>query len=267
MKTFGITRSKNEVDCIDGSLRRMNAQVDHIIIGDNSTDGTREAIEALIAEGLPITLCDDDKLNFEQRDVMTDYAGMAAWMGATWVVPFDIDETWFSPNGATIADNLAELPDVVWAVIAPNYTHSATSADDPNETDPMTRMGWRSVQKLPIPKVAARCRPDLQIGHGNHNASYNTRIPRTMRDLIEIRHFPYRTPEQFIKRVEGAWPMLRDSGLPESHGTHMWEYGRCLDEHGPDGLRAWFAAGMFFHDPETNPELVYDPAPPCPSHS
>lgn len=260
MTTFGITRSKNEDDIIEGSIRRALTQVDHVIIGDNSTDNTRKILEGLVDEGLPIALLDDWALNVEQRDVMTDYAGMAAWMGAHWVIPFDIDEVWFSPNGARITDNLAELPDNVMVVDCSNTTHCATSEDDPNEADPITRMGWRSADKLPLAKVACRCRPDLKIGHGNHTANYDGPI-RTVQDIIEIRHYPYRTPEQFIKRVQGAWPSLRDSGLPESHGAHMWAYGRCLDAHGPDGLVEWFKAGMFFEDPASNPELIFDPCP------
>lgn len=259
MTTFGITRSKNEADAIEGSLRRMLRHVEHIIIGDNSDDGTRETIEKLVADGLPITLVDDWALNWQQREVMTDYAGMAAWMGADWVCPFDIDEIWFAPAGR-IADVLADLPPEVMVVDATNTTHCCTSADDPNELDPFARMGWRDRQKLPLSKVACRTRPDLRIGHGNHTATYDG--PVTIEhNVIEIRHFPYRDPEQFIKRVQGAWPPLRDSGLPESHGTHMWVYGRCLDEHGPDGLRSWFRDGMFFENPESNEDLVYDPCP------
>lgn len=260
MTTFGITRSKNEDDCIEGSIRRALTQYDHVIIGDNSTDDTRKILEQLVSEGLPITLLDDWKLSVEQRDVMTDYAQMAAWMGADWVCPFDIDEVWFVPDGR-IGDALAALDSEIMVVVASNTTHCATDRDDPNEPDPMTRMGWRSRDVLPLAKVACRCRPDLRIDHGNHVAHYDTPVETIEGGLIEIRHFPYRTPEQFIKRVEGAWPPLRDSGLPESHGTHMWAYGRCLDEHGPDGLRSWFRDGMFFTDPASNPELVYDPAP------
>lgn len=260
MTTFGITRSKNEDDIIEGSMRRMLRQVDHIIIGDNSTDDTRKILERLVDEGLPITLLDDYRRNVEQREVMTDYAQMAAWMGAEWVCPFDIDEVWFVPGGR-IGDALLELPDAVCAVVASNVTHCCTDADDPDEPDPMTRMGWRDRNVLPLGKVACRARPDLTIDHGNHVAHFESRVDTVEGGLIEIRHFPYRSPEQFIKRVEGAWPTLRDSGLPESHGTHMWAYGRCLDEHGPDGLRSWFRDGMFFTDPASNPELVYDPCP------
>lgn len=264
MITFGITRSLNEVDLIEWSIRRMLAQVDHIIIGDNSTDGTREILEKLVAE-LPITLLDDTKLNWEQRDVMTEYAYMARDMGAEWVCPFDIDEAWLPCDGGRIADRLPELPDAVLVVIAANLTHCATTEDDPNDPDPMHRMGWRNAERLPLGKIACRVRDGLRIGHGNHWAEYlGIRHPPSVQGVIESRHFPYRTADQFIKRVQGAWPMLRDSGLPKSHGAHMWGYGDLLDRAGPEGLREWFNTKFLFDDPANNPELAFDRLPPAP---
>lgn len=263
MRVFGITRSLNEVDLIEWSLRRMLVQVDHIIIGDNSTDGTREIIEQLVAEGLPITLLDDKLLNWQQNVVMTNYAFMARDMGAEWVCPFDIDEAWYGCDGR-IADSLKGVPPSVLIAIAANLTHAATTEDDMDNPDPMDRMKWRSPERLPLGKVAVRVRDGLQIGHGNHSATYEgVRHVPSVQNVIESRHFPYRTAEQFLKRVQGCWPMLRDSGLPRSHGAHMWGYGEMLDRAGAQAVIDWFNTKFLFDDPANNPEgLVYDPLPP-----
>jgi hypothetical protein len=263
MTTFGITRSLNEVDLVSYSLRRMLQQVEHVIVGDNSTDGTREEIEKLVADGLPITLLEDRKLNWQQREVMTEYAFMARDMGAEWVCPFDIDEAWL-PSEGRISDRLAELPGHVLLVVAANLTHSATTEDDMGDPDPMSRMKWRSPQRLPLGKVACRVVDGLQIEHGNHSATFaGVKHPPMVQGVIECRHFPYRTADQFLKRVEGAWPMLRDSGLPRSHGAHMWGYGDLLDRAGPDAVREWFNTKMLFDNPADNVEgLVFDPLPP-----
>jgi len=237
----------------------MCQQVDHVIIGDNSTDGTREIIEALIAEGLPITYHFDDAASVAQRDVMTAYAHEARDRGARWGVFFDIDEVWHA-DGGKICQVLGELPDHVLVVPATNVTHCCTSEDDPNEPDPFTRMGWRNAEILPLGKIACRLRPDLIVGHGNHDVNFTEEPrPASVTRILESRHFPYRSPEQFIARVTTAWPQLRDSGLPETHGAHMWAYGRHLDEFGEEGLRAWFQNGMFFENPAENPDLVFDP--------
>jgi hypothetical protein len=262
---FGITRSYNEADIIESSIRRMCAQVDHVIIGDNSDDGTGEILLELGAKGLPITVLWDDAPSVAQRDVMTAYGHLAREMGATWGVFFDIDEVWYASD-TRIADALADLPDHILLAPARNLNHTASTADDPEDPDPIHRMGWRNAEMLPLVKVACRLRDDLAIGHGNHSASYaGERHPAAVNGLLESHHYPYRSPEQFIKRVKGAWPQLRDSGLPETHGAHMWAYGRHLDEFGEDGLRRWFENGMLAKDPASNPDLVYDPAPACPT--
>lgn len=259
----GITRSLNESDIIVGSILRMLVQVDHVIIGEGaSTDGTRELLDALVRDGYPITVLDDTAQNFEQREVMTAYAQLArSELGATWGVFFDIDEAWYA-DGGTIAQVLTGLPDHVMLAPARNLTHCATSEDDQDERDPMSRMGWRNAEMLPLVKIACRLRDDLSVGHGNHSVHYDQeRHPAAVNDVLESRHFPYRTPEQFIKRVKHAWPMLRDSGLPETHGAHMRAYGQHLDEFGEEGLRRWFFSGMFFENPASNPELCFDPLP------
>lgn len=264
---YGITRSKDEVDIIEGSMRRALEQVDHVIIGDNSTDGSWEILERLVADGLPITLHRDTKLNVEQRDVMTAYAHDAREAGAEWVQVFDVDESWYRPDGQRIGEFLEGLPPEVMIATAWMRTHWCTALDDPAEADPAVRMGWCDIKPGPLPKVACRTHPHLCIDHGNHAAWYEgIRDPLTVRAL-EGRHYPYRLVEQFIKRIEGAWPSLRDSGLPEAHGSHTRAYGRCLEQEGHDGLRAWWGRDMFSEDPESNPEMVYDPWPPASTRS
>jgi hypothetical protein len=264
---IGITRALNETDIIDASMMRMLTQVDHIIVGVGpSTDGTSEQLATLAAQH-PITLVPDGALSWQQRDVMTGYAQTARDMGASWVVPFDVDEVWHADEG-TVAEALTGLDRHVVLAPARLLTHCVTSEDDCSEADPISRMCWRSVEMLPLPKVACRALPGLRIGHGNHSASFDgMRRPAEVNGVLGARHYPYRSPEQFIKRVRGAWPQLRDSGLPESHGAHMWAYGRELDAGGPEALEKWFRDGMFFEDPASNPDLIHDPCPITPGAS
>lgn len=259
--TYAITRVKDEVDIIEYSLRRMLRQVDHIIVGYNSSDGTIEKIEELIDEGHPIYAIPDHLGGTRQREVMNEYARIAFHEGAKWVLPYDTDEVWYSDKGP-IKDALDLVPHDVKLVTATNTTHCATSADDPSDPDAFSRMGWRDKNILPLGKVACRTALDIQIDHGNHACTYaSDSSPHSMSGIIAIRHFPYRTPTQLVKRVEAVWPDLKASGLPESHGNHMRLYGRVLEEHGPEGLFKWFMDGMFFTNPETRDDITYDPCP------
>lgn len=259
MTVWGITRSRDEVDIIESSIRRMLAQVDHVLIGDNSTDGT-EAVLARLAvefEGR-LTVKWDAAPSVAQRDVMTTYARMARDEGASWVVPFDIDEVW-QADRHTIRERLAQIPDCVLLVPARLVEHRCSTLDDLSDPDPFSRQAWRPAEMLPLMKVACRARGDLRIGHGNHEAHYRKeRFAPAVLGVLSARHFPYRSVEQFIKRVLIAWPQLRDSGLPESHGAHVWKVGRVLERDGEDGLREFFRETLVIDDPAAH-GYVRDP--------
>jgi hypothetical protein len=236
----------------------MRWQVDHIIVGlGPSTDGTTEIVEGLASE-LPLTLREDNARNFQQREVMTAYAHEAREMGAQWVVPFDVDEVWFS-DAERIGDRLMGLPEYVLIAEADLLTHRVTGEDDPDDSDAFSRMQWRGITVAPLPKIAARARSDLAISHGNHGALFDGLAP-TVRVLV-AHHFPYRSVEQLVKRIEGCWPQLKASGLPRSHGQHMWELGELLDAEGPEGISERFERHFATANPADDPELVHDPLP------
>jgi glycosyltransferase involved in cell wall biosynthesis len=256
MTTFGITRTKNEQDIIAATVTRMCAQVDQIIVGDGSTDSTWE-----ILEQLPVTLIRDETPTYEQSQQMTFLAHRAREMGADWIVPFDADEVWLAIEGR-IADCLDELPDEVLVAEATVLNHIATALDDPDEPDPVTRIGWRRPEMLPLRKVACRALENLSIDFGNHGASYEglAFTPRVAH-LLNVRHFPYRSAAQFINKIAIGAPALLQSGLPEEFGAHWRAYGRTLEEHGPEALEAWFDRWAWSEDPENDPDVVFDPVP------
>ncbi len=260
MTTFGIARSRNEADIIEWSILRMLRQVDHVIIGDDSTDGGELALQRLVDEGLPVTVVWDDEPAYHQPEVVKRLMLQARDMGAEWAVPFDLDEAWTADVGR-VADRLAELPEHVLIATARNMNHTATILDDPEDPDPMHRMGWRSREMLPLMKVAVRIRDDVRMAHGNHSASFDAEpFPAAINGVLESRHFPYRTPEQFIKRVLDNWPDLKAaSSLHPGHGAHIRAYGEHYDEFGEAGLREWFANGLLAKNPVDDPSLVFDP--------
>ena len=107
---------KDEADIVAATVAHMCGQVDAVIVADNnSTDGTRD-----ILDGLPVTVVDDPDPAYYQSRKMTALAGRArVEFDATWVIPFDADEWWYSPHGR-IADVLEQ--------------HSSTSPPPPCTT-------------------------------------------------------------------------------------------------------------------------------------
>lgn len=244
---------RDEADIIGPVIGHMLGQVDEILALDNgSVDGSGG-----IMRDLGIEVIVDDEAAYYQSRKMSWLAKEAARRGTEWVVPFDADECWYSPHGR-IGDVLASLTDCS-VVVAPIYNHRPTGID-PDTPNPLTRMGWRGRSPLPLHKVA--CKPSLPvtIATGNHTADYEARRVATD-DLLVVRHYPYRSAEQFVSKARNGAQALAATTLPEDAGKHWRDYGSLLDAHGPEALHSVFREHFWTADPTTDPSLIYDPCP------
>lgn len=256
MSVFGVSMAFNNADIIRATAEHMLTQVDEVIVLDNgSTDGARE----ILAE-LPVTVLDSPDSAYYQSRKMTDLAKVARNAGAEWVVPFDSDEIWYSPFG-TIKEVLEELNPQWLVATAALYDHVTSDADNPYEMNPIKRIGWRRFTKGVLPKVACRWRDDLVIGEGNHTAKYQGG-PTFQEGLLVVRHFPYRSTQQFIRKVrDGVAAYDLTTGLEESSGQHWKDYGRLLDAMGEVGLEEVYNTWFHLRNPATLDGVIYDPAP------
>lgn len=254
MTTFGVSLVKDEADIIGPVLTHMLGQVDRVIVADNgSTDGTREILEQLDVE----IVDDPDRAHYQSRK-MTALAARAAAQGATWIVPFDADEWWYSPFGR-IADVLADINDEWLIATADLFDHVATGAD-PDEPDPTVRIGWRRRHPLPLPKVAVRYQPGLVIEEGNHSAHFGFRAAPIPGRLV-VHHFPYRSPEHFVAKVRKGSAAIGATDLPVTVGAHWRQYGELLAALGPGVLEDVFRKHFWVDDPAAHDDdLIYDPA-------
>ncbi|MES2867613.1 MAG: glycosyltransferase family 2 protein [Actinomycetota bacterium] len=248
--TVGVCRCKDEVDIIAFTVKHMLTQVDRVIVEDNgSTDGTLQALS-----DLDVDVLHDATVGYYQSAAMSRLAEIAARRhDAAIVVPFDADEAWYSPFGR-VADVLAEHPGAIFT--AELYDHVAT-ARDRDDANPLARIGWRRREPACLPKVAVRPRPSVTIHQGNHGADFGA----TIGGLLVVRHFPYRSAEQFVSKVRNGSAAYAATDLPEDAGKHWRDYGRLLDAGGPaavgDVFRAWFWSPA----PELDATLTFDPAP------
>lgn len=256
MKVIGISMAHNNADIIRATAEHMLGQVDHVIVMDNfSNDGARE-----ILEELPITLIYDDEPGYYQSRKMTALAKVARNMGAEWVVPFDSDEFWYSPFG-TIKEVLSDLRPQWLVATADLYDHVTSTDDNLEELNPLKRIGWRRSESGALPKVACRWREDLVIEQGNHSAGYHGGMTR-QNGLLVVRHYPYRSTEQFIGKVrDGVAAYAATEGLPESSGAHWKDYGRLLAAYGEAGLEEVYNTWFHLNNPTILSGVIYDPAP------
>ena len=251
-KVFGICMVRNADDIIGYIVEHMVSEVDHVIVADNlSTDNTRTILEKF---GNSISLLEDNDPAYRQSEKMTELAMVAQRLGAAWVVPFDADEWWYSKHGR-LADVIKDNGFDVYG--ASMYDHRPTGVDsvDPN---PMKRLSWRCAEHAPMQKVVCRVAEDMVIHMGNHGVSYHGRFPTRNDNLVEIRHYPYRTAEQFVdKAVVGAMALdLTD--LPYWQGQHWRDYAGIAKSEGPEALKSVFREHFWSCDPLED-GFVFDP--------
>lgn len=261
MSACGIMLVKDERDVIEANIRHLAGQLDALIVADNgSSDGTEMILADLAAE-LPgfLEVREDKQVAYYQSRKMTALADQARIAGHSWVVPVDADEWWYSPHG-TISEVLARYAEQSECMVASAvlYDHRATGIDPPGH--PFTSIGWRASEPGRFPKVAARLLPGLVIEQGNHGAHYPGNV-LIAQDALIIRHFPYRSVEQFVQKVVNGGRAYEAAKLPESIGQHWREYYRHWQRGGDEAIAEIFHTWFWQADPREPhaDQLVHDP--------
>lgn len=255
MSVAGITMIKNEIDTVNGVIRHMADEVDLIYAYDNmSTDGTREVLDQLSHE-LPLTVLDDMEPAHYQSAKMSALAQIAANEGATWIIPFDADELWYSRDGR-IREILDGITDGY--VMAKLFNHFATALDTKDE-DPFVRLRWRKREPGTLGKIAFHHEPGAIVRDGNHGVW----LPSGSRPVtinLEIRHFPYRTPEQFVRKAVQGAQALALTDLPQDTGAHWRGYAKIHESMGAQALLDVYREHFWFSVPWES-GMIENPAP------
>ena len=256
MSVCAVMLVKDEADVIEQTVRHLLYHVDEVIVADNmSTDGTRE-----ILEGLPVTLRDDPEVGYYQSMKASMLARRARARGHEWVIAVDADEIWHCGTvDDRIGDWLSEVPPDVGIIEVALFDHVVSSLDLLHGS-PFERIGWRRRDDAPLPKVACRLLPGLVIEQGNHGAHYPGPVRRG--GWLNIRHFPYRSVEQFVRKVRNGSTAYAATNLPNNVGRHWRDYGNLLNGGGgEEAIREVFETWFYLAEPETAKGVLYDPAP------
>jgi len=255
MSVWGISTVKDEADVIAGTLRHTADEVDHLLVVDNgSTDGTSDILNDLKRD-LPLTVIFDPEIGYHQSVRMSRLAEQAARNGAEFIVPFDADEIWYSRLGRIREVLALTSGDVVTATL---INHFCTSID-PGGSDPFVTMRWRQPNPAPLPKVAFRWRDGAVIHQGNHGVTLPGPVA-PIADVLELRHFPYRSAEQFVRKSINGARAYAHTSLPPDQGAHWRAYGAIADRHGEEALAEVFREHFWYLSP-LDAGLVEDPAP------
>ncbi|MGQ4506457.1 glycosyltransferase family 2 protein [Dermabacteraceae bacterium P13103] len=212
---WAVAMVKNEADVLPRTLTHLLSQrVDHVLVVDNgSTDETLAVLTEFSERTGRVHVGTDSLLAYEQAEKMTFLARTAKKAGAAWVVPFDADELWFG-RGGTLAEVLRSAKEPVQIARLLNAFPSA-------EGD-----GWR-LDPAPHwdPKVAFRPFPGARLEMGNHAVTR----PGERGESVAIVHLPWRSQEQFARKLRQGAAALAAADLAEDKGYHWRRYGTLDD--------------------------------------
>ena len=221
MTVIAIATMRDEADVAGYVVRHMLDECDGVIVFDHgSTDGTSEILRSIVHPRL--TVAPLRTPGFDHARILATLVGMAQGLGATWIVPFDADE-WWSAHGGRIADVLEALPDHFDFAIARQWTMVPQPGDLEYE-NPFSRI--TSYRYAPEVKVAFRPGHRRRLAAGSHSVS-GVRLPAS--DLLWIRHYPYRTPEQAMRKVRQGKAALETAGEVPENGAHWRALGELDD--------------------------------------
>jgi glycosyltransferase involved in cell wall biosynthesis len=248
---------KDEADVIGHTLNHLLTQVDHVIVSDNlSTDDSRDIVSTVGGENPGrVTMLVDDDVAYYQSIKTSSLALRAFHMGHDWVIPCDADEVWYSNDGRAIRDYLAGVAPDVRVIQAALFNHLPTLDDDVTIENPLKRIQWRQRERAPLWKVCARTGPGLFIDMGNHSAQFEG-TGLTVQGAIEIRHFSWRSADQYLRKIRNGEAAYAATNLGEEFGAH-WRMFKDVDD---DAVRDHFLRWFLIDDPVAD-GLVLDPAP------
>ena len=208
MRLVAVSIVKNEADIIEAFVRHTQAWVDHHLIFDHdSTDGTREILQALRAEGLPIDLFTDDALGNLQSARSNHLTRRAATqLTADWILPLDADEIFTGPGRTGLEQILASLQAEQPASL-PLVNYYPTAQDDLAEPNPVLRLRHCQLTPSPTRKVivprALALDPAVVAGKGSH-ALYrgDTPLPdQALPPAFHLSHLALRSAEHQALRA------------------------------------------------------------------
>jgi hypothetical protein len=222
---------KNEEDIIEAFVRYNLRSIDHMFIADNlSTDGTMDILQALKAEGLPLTITTDDDQALKQNFKMTAmYRKAFRENEFEFVFLLDADEFLELDREEMISLRQSHGSGAAYFVKRVNYLYGGEVLDG-RKSSLFELMCHRDVEpessKSMIFHDAVRCRR-FRIGIGNHHIrdwsqSEGPKVSvKPVKDFALIRHFPIRSVEQYMRKSLLGWfaLQLRVPGANDSART------------------------------------------------
>jgi hypothetical protein len=244
-KVFYVSMVKNEIDILPYLYSHLlDEELDGFFVADNlSTDGTRDFLSEFATQNKNVHIVDDPEVAYYQSQKMNRLILQAVDLGATHIIAADGDEFWYPiDRSLSLGQTIREMSCDV--AIAPVYD----MVPKDKVSDPILDIVYREPAIKALPSVAFRWVPGAQVTMGNHDVYHST---NRNYELIAIRHFQYRSFEQFKNKLRNGKMAYDATELDGGVGSH-WRIGGSRSDQ-----ELKFLWDTFVN--QTN--LVYDPTP------
>lgn len=231
-KVFAVMMVKNEEDVIGHNIEWIQTQnIDHIFVANNmSTDNTKKILLELSEKYGNITIHYDNQFAYEQSSKMNRWIQECYEMGADIIIPIDADEIWYSkvPN-KTLGEVLRENSDgdCVFEASAVDFIPTDNDVEDDN---PFNSMIYIKVNSDSFKSVAFTKYLNASITMGNHDVINHPGNTNAIKNLIGIKHYQYRSFDQFVKKMRNGKNVIEQSSQPEFMCSHWRERGSMNKE-------------------------------------
>lgn len=234
-KVFAVLMVKNEEDIIGYNIEYLQTQdIDHIFVANNmSSDNTKNILLELSEKYKNMTVIDDNQFAYEQEKKMNTWIEECYNLGADIIIPIDADEIWYSKDSEkTLGKTLKECS-------GDNIFVADTIDFIPTENDlavknPFKSMIYVKEKSNSFPSVAFTKYVGSRIMMGNHDILHHP--GKRISNLIGIKHYQYRTFDQFYKKMKNGKKVYDETNMPEYIGSH-W---RTLGKMTKDELQSWW---------------------------
>ena len=207
MKSICLSIVRNEADIIEVFVRHHAKVFDHVFIIDHlSKDGTKDILNSLIKEGLPLTVTEENAYFHNQGNAITNrLKEIRKKYRPLLMMPLDADEF-----------VIGDIKRAAWELPNPGNTLSVTwhnygmTKDDSDDINVLKRITYKNkfinnLQHKPlIPGLVLD--HDVYLQEGCHEVYTNGKIVRMIESKqIHLAHFPIRSAQQFMKKALVGW--------------------------------------------------------------
>lgn len=215
LSALALGMVKNEADIVEAFVRHNLHFVDLMVLLDNgSTDGTRDILEALQKEGLPLLVIDDPVFGYFQSEKMTElYRRTVPVFQPEVVYLLDADEFMRAPDRAAMDGLMRQVPVGAQALL-PWMTHTPDPQRSSAEllSDPLASSPWRRAKEEPqyYKSIIRRCPSldaDIVIDQGNHSVhrASGQAMQTAVLSGVHLVHLPVRSVEQVTAKAINGW--------------------------------------------------------------